>query len=1667
MVERKIKGVLGLAIFSILLVVIFSGVVSAECLGTFPCASLSDKENYCQSHPGCTWNNQYYYCEDGEASCSYWKDNQDACESSYGCIWELSDEGTCTDGIKNSDEITADCGGRCDSIYTKCYIDSDGDLYAYSLGWEYSSACRDCSGTYNRNEGALRSLTERDCNDNNANIYPGRSEVCSSSTDYNCDNDPYDGCCNSHDYTSCYGGDLYWYDSCDNREEKYKDCGTTYLEYKCVANTCDSDILVRSIYPTCSSSTCGWSTGSSYVAQDCGSSQKCSGSIYWNTNTRSCVACYTDECTIDDECGSTSYGSWTCHDGDTRRRTVTTNYCDTDSHPYTCEISTSTDYSNCGGSTPYCSSGACVECRSDPDCNSGWVGGTWCSSSGDVMRHYTTEACSGSGSCYPLNDYNAVYDDCNDCQTCEVGVSTCNWNPSYYGTYDDCPDGSGGDAWYMYYCNNQKETLKDSCDSNEQCSSGACKIISSCGDGTLTTSIGEECDDGGDNGIVCDPGYDPDGSTSCTWCTSGSVSSGGCDIEREWSDYCGDGTVQSSYENCEGNSTRACSSISSAYDEGTAYCISSTCNWDMSNCCSDESGCDWNGEREYVDWNSYRICGYHDSDPCLEWRTYDCSGSTPYARTSDGQCVACTSSSHCNDGNVCTSDSCSSYTCSNTEIPGCCTSDSQCNDGNGCTTDDCSGNTCYYYDACSAGETCISGSCQACDITSVWWSPSSGIEDGDTVTIGVSTNSACNGKDIDITIRRPILGYFDWVGTRTISSGSASRSWGVDISNEGNYYARAELSSGGESRDSGNVYISIPPPPASCGDNSCNNGETCNTCPGDCGNCCGDGSCNYGETCASCSSDCGSCCNLNNAYWSTNTATSGQSVNLHVSGSNCNEVQVNFQVRKNNLIGTEYVATPSSRTISGTSTSTSWTTISPFNGDSTPDFYFIATANDPGADSIDSRDYDDDLRVNVPVNCGNNVIDGGEQCDDGSNNGDACSPPYGGNCEYCSTGCIIVTMQGDYCGDGTCDSGYEDSGSCPDDCPVSTPTGTCGDGNIEGDEECDDGDTSSGDGCSSLCIIEYGWECSGEPSTCWRSCGDGNQDSGEECDDGNTASGDGCSSSCTVEDPYICVGWPSVCTIPTTCSIKTVYWSETEVQEGKTAHINIETSNCDNGEVIMLTVKEDDPVGDDDVLNNPSNVQVSSNRAAATWTAEYQDDTKFGDDGGDPEYYVEAEIISNGNTGKSNLPTLTVTEINFCDNIHECEDYSTQEECELDDCTIAERTMTNCGFEIDPITRCYFANDCSCKWDSVQGICESFRDDSIDCGGCGNGVFDFGTEECDDGNRVSGDGCSENCELEIIPSPPCPEGTTLCSDGTCSLNCWFTDDGPAVCNNDTVCDADEGCTCRDCDGKLDNCEAGLLCSINDGACCDSISDGYCHPYCAYIDPDCEGQDICGNGFRGFGEECDDGNTLNGDGCSSICEYEIFPGPPCPEGTILCNDGTCSLNCYATDEGVDPSCMDSSCCAAGLKYSIRDNACCNSITDGYCHPYCAFYDPDCGVGIFGGITGIGSCSYTKNSDDDCEDGILKRDYSASWEWDETNVFYNDPESNDYTEDPAGVWHYDPLDLTGKKRSERCVPISDELICPAQIELPAFSTLQMTIAILLIALAYTIIVFKRKK
>src|SRR5688572_22714033 len=139
---------------------------------------------------------------------------------------------------------------------------------------------------------------------------------------------------------------------------------------------------------------------------------------------------------------------------------------------------------------------------------------------------------------------------------------------------------------------------------------------------------------------------------------------------------------------------------------------------------------------------------------------------------------------------------------------------------------------------------------------------------------------------------------------------------------------------------------------------------------------------------------------------------------------------------------------------------------------------------------------------------------------------------------------------------------------------------------------------------------------------------------------------------------------------------------------------------------------------------------------------------------------------------------------------------------------------------------------------------------------CGNASLQP-DETCDDGNRVSGDGCSGDCQLEgnadcPIPGQPCTPHP-VCGDGFVT--------GIDGCD-DTNTNPGDGCS-ADCTTV----EPGWQCRIPGKAC----------------------TPLCGDGVLVGTEQCDDGNATSMDGCSSTCVVE--PGssctPPMPGVPSMC------------------------------------------------------------------------------------------------------------------------------------------------------------------------------------
>jgi fibro-slime domain-containing protein len=86
----------------------------------------------------------------------------------------------------------------------------------------------------------------------------------------------------------------------------------------------------------------------------------------------------------------------------------------------------------------------------------------------------------------------------------------------------------------------------------------------------------------------------------------------------------------------------------------------------------------------------------------------------------------------------------------------------------------------------------------------------------------------------------------------------------------------------------------------------------------------------------------------------------------------------------------------------------------------------------------------------------------------------------------------------------------------------------CGNGRVDGAEQCDDGNKVGADGCNALCQIEADWECPPTGGACIYTarCGDGKVSSSEACDDGNADPNDGCAADCSAVE----TGWQ--CRVP-------------------------------------------------------------------------------------------------------------------------------------------------------------------------------------------------------------------------------------------------------------------------------------------------------------------------------------------------------------------------------------------------------------------------------------------------------------------------------------------------------------------------------------------------------
>ena len=177
------------------------------------------------------------------------------------------------------------------------------------------------------------------------------------------------------------------------------------------------------------------------------------------------------------------------------------------------------------------------------------------------------------------------------------------------------------------------------------------------------------------------------------------------------------------------------------------------------------------------------------------------------------------------------------------------------------------------------------------------------------------------------------------------------------------------------------------------------------------------------------------------------------------------------------------------------------------------------------ADDDDAGPDDDEDKVEEPVSvaeCGNGIVEEGEECDSGADNGRFFCDYGEKSCELCSLSCKLEQGITSYCGDGsidslegeTCDDGADNGKYAHCNATCSGPSRYCGDGNVDEDEGeiCDDGtDNDTYGHCNAWCDGPAPY------------CGDGSIDSleGETCDDGaDNGKYAHCNATCSGPAPY-------------------------------------------------------------------------------------------------------------------------------------------------------------------------------------------------------------------------------------------------------------------------------------------------------------------------------------------------------------------------------------------------------------------------------------------------------------------------------------------------------------------------------------------------------------------
>ena len=392
-------------------------------------------------------------------------------------------------------------------------------------------------------------------------------------------------------------------------------------------------------------------------------------------------------------------------------------------------------------------------------------------------------------------------------------------------------------------------------------------------------------------------------------------------------------------------------------------------------------------------------------------------------------------------------------------------------------------------------------------------------------------------------------------------------------------------------------------------------------------------------------------------------------------------------------------------------------------------------------------------------------------------------------------------------------------------------TPICGDGEVLGDEACDD----LLEGCDNeTCQPLDGYTCSEDSNNCWEHCGDGEVQPhlGESCDFG-TENGnvEGCNN-CVAEPGYYCYCDQTECFTDCGDKIKAgdeacdgIFGCEDTCEPGEGFGCSSQWNECfelcGNGVV--------DPGEECDNENDPGCSEFCEIECG--WDCPDNSCSPICGDG----LTVGSEVGQCDHWGQTDMG---------CTETCEVQDgwYCTDNECITDcsDSIIAgdEECSQTAGF---PNMDIACETDCTIK---PNYACDDSLGNGLECRSlCGDGELGPG-EQCDDGGNVDGDGCDSTCQFEA------------------GFQCWFYNQAPAgfveymsSLGGTYFC----GTECGDDIVAGDEfCEPSIT-----GATCQDLSDPQ----------PCQNKGTCSDNFILANEACDDGNTVSGDGCNDQCQVE--------------------------------------------------------------------------------------------------------------------------------------------------------------------------------------------------